>query len=82
MCAENIAKEKRQLIAVQAIVCIQHREEAHKKAEEEEAQREQDRNDCAIALRLFKKHYKDEFDKRGKSVSRHRAMKLLRRLLL
>jgi hypothetical protein len=35
VCAENIAKEKRKLIAIKAKVCVQHREEAPKKAEEE-----------------------------------------------
>ena len=72
VCAENIAKEKRKLIARKARECVQRRKEAAKKAEEEETQQEQDRNDRAIALRLFKKHYKDEFDKRGRSVARHR----------
>jgi hypothetical protein len=70
--AENIAKEKRKLTARKAKECVQRRKEVAKKAKEEETQREQDRNDRAIALRLFKKHYKDKFDKRGKSVARHR----------
>jgi hypothetical protein len=55
--AEKIAKEKRKLIARKAKECKQRRKEAAKKAKEEETQREQDRNDRAIALRLFKKHY-------------------------
>jgi hypothetical protein len=71
VCAENIAKEKRKLLARKAKECVQRRKEAAKKAKEEETQREQDRNDRAIALRLFKRHYKDEFDNRGKSVARH-----------
>jgi hypothetical protein len=78
--AEKIAKEKRKLIARKAKECVQRRKEAAKKAKEEETQREQDRNDRAIALRLFKKHYKDEFDKRGKSVARHRQGKLEKQL--
>jgi hypothetical protein len=56
VCAENIAEEKRKLIARKTKECVQRRKEAAKKAKEEETQREQDRNDCAIALRLFKKH--------------------------
>jgi hypothetical protein len=80
VCAENIAKEERKLIAIKAKVCVQRRTEAAKKAEEEETQRKQDRNDRAIALRLFKKHYKDEFDKRGTSVSRHRQGELEKQL--
>jgi thiamine pyrophosphokinase len=56
VCAENIAEEKRKLIARKTKECVQSRKEAAKKAKEEETQREQDRNDCAIALRLFKKH--------------------------
>jgi hypothetical protein len=72
VCAENIAKEKRKLIARKSKECVQRRNEAAKKAKEEETQREQDRKARAIALRLFKKHYKDEFDKRGRSVARHR----------
>ncbi len=80
MCAENIAKEKRKLIGRTAKECIQRKKEAAKKAKEEETQREQDRNDRAIALRLFKKHYKDEFDKRGKLVARHRQGKLEKQL--
>jgi hypothetical protein len=80
VCAENIAKEKRKLIARKAKECVQLRKEAAKKAEEEETQREQDRNDRAIALRLFKKHYKDEFGKRGRSVARHRQGKLEKQL--
>jgi hypothetical protein len=75
VCAENIAKEKRKLNARKAKECVQRRKEAAKKAKEEETQREQDRNDRAITLRLFKKHYKDEFDKRGKLVARHRQGK-------
>jgi hypothetical protein len=74
--AENITKEKRKLIARKAKECVQRRKEASKKAGEEKTQPEQDRNDRAIALRLFKKHYKDEFDKRGRSVARHRQGKL------
>jgi hypothetical protein len=60
--------------------CVQRRKEAAKKTKEEETQREQDMNDRAIALRLFKKHYKDEFDKRGKLVARHRQGKLEKQL--
>jgi hypothetical protein len=78
--AEKIAKEKRKLIARKAKECVQRRKEAAKKAKEEETQREQDRNDRAIALRLFKKHYNNEFDKRGKSVARHRQGKLEKQL--
>jgi hypothetical protein len=73
-------KEKRKLIARKAKKCVQRRKEAAMKAKEEETQREQDRNDRAIALRLFKKHYKDEFDKRGKSVARHWQGKLEKQL--
>jgi hypothetical protein len=78
--AEKIAKEKRKLIARKEKECVQRRKEAAKKAKEKETQQEQDRNDCAIALRLFKNHYKDEFDKRGKSVARHRQGKLEKQL--
>jgi hypothetical protein len=78
--AEKIAKEKRKLIARKAKECVQRRKEVAKKAKEEETQQEQDRNDRAIALRLFKKHYKDEFDKRGKLVARHWQGKLEKQL--
>jgi hypothetical protein len=81
VCAENnLAKEKRKHLAREAKECVQRRKEAAKKAEEEETQQEQDRNDRAIALRLFKKNYKDEFDKRGRSVARHRQGKLEKQL--
>jgi hypothetical protein len=80
VCAENIAKEKRKLVARKVRECVQRRKEAAKKAEEEETQQEQDRNDRAIALRLFKKHYKDEVDKRGRLVARHRQGKLEKQL--
>jgi hypothetical protein len=53
--AENIAKEKRKLTARKAKECIQCRKEAAKKAKEEETQREQDRNDRAIALYGYSK---------------------------
>ena len=80
VCAESIAKEKRKLIARKAKECVQRRKEAAKIPKEEETQREQDRNDRAIALRLFKKHYKDEFDKKGRPVARHRQGKLEKQL--
>jgi hypothetical protein len=80
VCVENIAKEKRKLLARKGKECVQRRKEAAKKAEEEEIQGEQNRNDRAIALRLFKKHYKDELDKRGKSVACHRQGKLEKQL--
>jgi hypothetical protein len=81
VCAENITKEKRnKLIARKAKGCAQHRKEAAKKAEEEETQGEQDRNDRPIVLQLFKKHYKDKFDKRGRSAVRRLQGKLEKQL--
>jgi hypothetical protein len=80
VCAENIAEEKRKLIKRKAKECVQCRKEAAKKAKEEETQPEQDRNNCAIALRLYKKYYKDVFDKRGRSVARHLQGKLEKQL--
>ena len=53
-----------------------HREEMAKKTEEEEKRRKKEKRDRDIALRLYNKHYKEEFDKRGRSVARHLVGKL------